>query len=96
MDSKNSLTMQSMVIQNDPALFKEGAVFVGRVDKKEFKVLKTYQKGEAITDFSTADTPMVKLVEMETGKTLIRSLNYLCHLLLDYKGVDGEEVVNNV
>lgn len=91
MDSKNSLTMQSMVIQNDPALFKEGAVFVGRVDKTEFKVLKVYQKGDAITEFSVADTPMVKLVATETGKTLIRSLNYLCHLLLDYKGVDNKK-----
>lgn len=98
MDNKNSLAMQSMVIQNDPALFKVGAVFVGRVDKTEFKVLKVYQKGDAITEFSeaVADTPMVKLVATKTGKTLIRSLNYLCHLLLDYKGVDGEEVANNV
>ena len=86
MDSKNSLTMQSMVIQNDPALFKEGAVFIGRVDKTEFKVLKVYEKGDAITEFSVADTPMVKLVATKTGKTQIRSLNYLCHLLLDYKG----------
>lgn len=93
MDTKNSMTTQSMKIQNDPSLFVKGAVFVGRVDKTKFKVLEVYQKGDTIRKFCVADTPMVKLVETKTGKTHIRSLNYLCHLLLES---NIKEVVNNV
>ena len=89
MDGKNSIKMQSVKAQNDPSLFKEGAIFVGRIDKTEFKVLKVYQKGDTITEFRVADMPMVKLVETETGKTHIHSLNHLCYVLLDYKGEDN-------
>lgn len=89
MDSKNSIKMQSIKAQNDPSLFKEGAIFVGRIDKTEFKVLKVYQKGDTITDFRVANMPMVKLVETEIGKIHIRSLNHLCYVLLDYKGEDN-------
>lgn len=91
MDSKESIKSQSLKIQNDPSLFVEGAVFVGKIDKTEFKVLKVYQKGENLTEFAVADMPMVKLVETETGKTHTHSLYYLCHVLLDYKGVDNQK-----
>lgn len=91
---KNNITTKGVKIQKDPSLFVEGAVFVGRVNKTEFKVLKVYKKGEKIPSLSGGYTvcneTKVKIVETETGRTHIHSLNYLCHLLLDYKGVDNQ------